>query len=142
MNKMIKHPIVIALIAVGLAGAPALVSAQTANTNPATTTTSTTPNSATTTAQPSQATEQVSEEKVDQFVTAYVEVQKINQDYSAQLQAAAEPERATELQQEAQRKMQQAVTESGLTVPEYQQIASIAGQDAELRERIQNELEN
>lgn len=130
MNKMIKHPFIAALMIAGLSAAPALVNAETAAT------------STTTTTVPQARTQQVSEEKVDQFVTAYVEVQKINREYSAQLQAAAEPEQATELQQEAQTKMQKAVTDSGLTVSEYQQIASLANQDAELRERIQEELQN
>lgn len=129
MFKMIKQPLAILSISAGLCAAP-LALAETAPQ----TTTSTTP---VTQAQP-----QISEEKVDQFVTAYVEVQKINQDYSEQLQAAEVPEKATELQQEAQTKMQEAVTDSGLTIPEYQQIASRAGQDQDLRARIQEKMAN
>lgn len=127
--KTIKHPLAIALFAAGLACAPGLVSAQPPETAPA-------PAPAT------QPTADISEEKVDKFVTAYVEVQKISQDYSAKLQAAEEPEKATELQQEAQTKMQKAVTKSGLSVPEYQQIASLAGQNPELRARIEAEMAN
>lgn len=127
--KTIKHPLAIALFAAGLACAPGLVSAQA-------------PETATSPAPATQPAAQVSEEKVDQFVTAYVEVQKISQDYSAKLQATEEPEKATELQQEAQTKMQKAVTKSGLSVPEYQQIASLAGQNPELRARIQEEMAN
>lgn len=126
MNKMIKQPLAIATLAAAMVCFPGIASAQTANNAPAAT------------AQQPQA--QISEEKVDKFVDAYVEVQKINQEYTAQLQSTGEPEKATELQQEAQTKMQQAVTDTGLSIPEYQQIAALAGQDQELRSRIEKEL--
>lgn len=129
MFKMIKQPLAILSISAGLCAAP-LALAETA------------PQTTTPTAPATQAQPQISEEKVDQFVTAYVEVQKINQEYSEQLQATEVPEKATELQQEAQTKMQEAVTESGLTIPEYQQIASRAGQDQDLRTRIQEKMAN
>lgn len=129
MHKMIKHPLAILSVSAGLLCVPALASAEAASTQPATPATQ-------------QTQVQVSEEKIDQFVTAYVEVQKINKEYSEQLQTAEEPEKATELQQEAQTKMQKAVTDTGLTIPEYQQIASLAGQDAELRSRIQEGMAN
>jgi flagellar biosynthesis component FlhA len=129
MHKMIKHPLAILSVSAGLLCVPVLANAEAASTQPATPATQ-------------QTQVQVSEEKIDQFVTAYVEVQKINKEYSEQLQTAEEPEKATELQQEAQTKMQKAVTDTGLTIPEYQQIASLAGQDAELRSRIQEGMAN
>lgn len=129
MFKMIKQPLAILSISVGL-GAMPLALAENA------------PQTTTPTAPVTQAQPQISEEKVDQFVTAYVEVQKINREYSEQLQATEVPEKATELQQEAQTKMQEAVTDSGLTIPEYQQIASRAGQDQDLRARIQEKMAN
>src|SRR5690625_5178657 len=45
---------------------------------------------------------------IDRFAEAYLAVQMINQEYSPMLQQVEDPERATELQQEAQTKMQQA----------------------------------
>lgn len=131
MHKMIKHPLAILSISAGLLCVPSLVSAEAATTKPATATT-----------QQAQPQTQVSEEKVDKFVTAYVEVQKINKEYSEQLQGAEQPEKATELQQEAQTRMQKAVTDTGLTIPEYQQIASLAGQNEELRSRIEEGMTN
>ncbi|MGM8226882.1 DUF4168 domain-containing protein [Cellvibrio sp. ARAG 10.3] len=129
MFKMIKQPLAILSISVGLCAAPLALA-------------ETVPQTTTPTAPATQAQPQISEEKVDQFVTAYVEVQKINQEYSEQLQATEAPEKATELQQEAQTKMQEAVADSGLTIPEYQQIASRAGQDQDLRARIQEKMAN
>ncbi len=67
-------------------------------------------------------------------------VQGINQEYTQKLQNVEDPEKATKMQQEAQTKMQEAVSESGLSISEYQQIAQAAGQDQELRSQIEEEL--
>ncbi|WP_111642105.1 DUF4168 domain-containing protein [Marinimicrobium alkaliphilum] len=82
----------------------------------------------------------VSDEEVDAFVAAYIAVQTINQEYTEKLQAAESPEDATELQQQAQGEMQQAVTDSGISIEEYQQIANLANQDEGLRDRITEAL--
>ena len=82
----------------------------------------------------------VSEDQVESFVDAYMAVQGINQEYTQKLQAVEDPEKATELQQEAQTKMQEAVSDSGLSISEYQQIANQAGQSEELRSQIEAEL--
>lgn len=83
-------------------------------------------------------TEHVNEADINRFAEAYLAVQMINQEYSVMLQQVEDPEQATELQQEAQTKMQQAVTESGLSVSDYQNIAQQANQSDTVREDIQN----
>jgi Skp family chaperone for outer membrane proteins len=83
---------------------------------------------------------QVSEEKVSNFVDAYNDVREIHSEYAAKLQNVDDPEKAAELQQEAEQKMQEAVTSNDISVQEYQQIAQQVGQDAQLRSRIQAEL--
>ncbi|MDQ2076593.1 DUF4168 domain-containing protein [Marinimicrobium sp. ABcell2] len=85
-----------------------------------------------------QQAEQISSEDIGMFAEAYVAVQTINQEYSTRLQQVEDPEQATELQQEAQSKMQQAVTDSGLSISDYQGIAQQANQSEEVREDIQN----
>lgn len=80
----------------------------------------------------------LSEKKVDSFISAYSAVHEINQEYSEKLQSVSDAEKATQLQQEAQGKMQKAVKDSGLSIEEYQKIASRASSDDELRSRIQN----
>jgi hypothetical protein len=82
----------------------------------------------------------VTQEDVDNFVEAYISVQEINQDYTQRLQDVEDPEQATELQQEAQTKMQEAISDAGLSISEYQQIANQAGQDEELRNQIEEAL--
>jgi len=82
----------------------------------------------------------VSQEEVDNFVEAYMSVQEINQDYTQQLQDVEDSDQATQLQQEAQGKMQDAISEAGLSIAEYQQIANQAGQDEQLRQQIEDAL--
>lgn len=83
---------------------------------------------------------EVSDEDVNNFVSAYMAVQGINQEYTQKLQNVDDPEKATELQQEAQTKMQKAVSDTGLSISDYQQIANQAGQDEELRGKIETAL--
>lgn len=123
-NPMAKHLIAL-LAAAGLMGGAAIAQAQ---------------DGQQTAPPPAAAQEEVDEATVDNFIAAYLEVQTIHQEYSQQLQAAEDPEVATELQQEAQEKMQEAVTNNGLTISEYQQVANLAGQDPELRARIEAAL--
>ncbi|MDQ2076592.1 DUF4168 domain-containing protein [Marinimicrobium sp. ABcell2] len=82
----------------------------------------------------------VSDEDVNNFVDAYISVQEINQEYTQRLQDVDDPEQATELQQEAQNKMQEAISDAGLSISEYQQIANQAGQDEQLRNQIEEAL--
>lgn len=126
--RTIKHPVMALLAAAGLLAGAATVSAQ---------------------GQPQQAPAQpqtqapamdVSESQVESFVDAYMAVQGINQEYTQKLQNVEDPEKATEMQQEAQTKMQEAVSDTGLSISEYQQIAQAAGQDEELRGQIEEEL--
>lgn len=82
----------------------------------------------------------VSSDQVSSFVDAYMAVQTINQEYTQKLQNVEDPEKATKMQQEAQTEMQSAVSDSGLSIEEYQQIAQAAGQDEELRAQIEAAL--
>ncbi|UTF58580.1 DUF4168 domain-containing protein [Gilvimarinus sp. DA14] len=90
-------------------------------------------------AMPQQAAPQieVSDEQVSEFADAYVAVQGLSQEYRTKLQGAAQdPEQTQQLQQEAQGKMKSAITDSGLELVEYRQIAQAANQSEELRNRI------
>ncbi|WP_024461442.1 DUF4168 domain-containing protein [Marinimicrobium sp. LS-A18] len=124
--RTIKHPVLALLASVGLLFGAATVSAQDEAQAPQ--------------AQPQTQVMDVSEDQVESFVDAYMAVQGINQEYTQKLQAVEDPEKATELQQEAQTKMQEAVSDSGLSISEYQQIANQAGQSEELRSQIEAEL--
>ncbi len=89
---------------------------------------------------PSQAAAQLDDETLDKFVSAYTEIQEIHQEYSGRLQEVTDAEKATGLQQEAQEKMQQAVTEQGLSVEEYAEVANQVSEDPELRARVTRDI--
>jgi DNA-directed RNA polymerase specialized sigma54-like protein len=83
----------------------------------------------------------VSEAKLDQFVTALNEVHAIRNEAAEELEATTDPQDAQEVQQKAQQQMIEAVEEAGLTIEEYNQIATMMGSDPELQERISARLE-
>lgn len=136
-NSVVKHPVLALLAAAGLLFGAATVSAQGGA-----------PQQggqqggqqAAPGAQPQAEQIDVSDDEVEGFVDAYMAVQGVNQEYTQKLQEVEDPEKATELQQEAQGEMQSAVDESGLSIEKYQQIANQAGQDEELRGKIEEEL--
>lgn len=83
----------------------------------------------------------ISESDIESFADAYVHVQQLNQEYTAKLQAAEDENAATELQQEGQEKMRDAITDSGLTLEEYRQIANAANQSPEVQQRLGEAIE-
>jgi hypothetical protein len=91
--------------------------------------------------QPQQQTTEVSERKINQFVDALAEISTIRQTAAAELESAADMEEAQKVQQDAQQRMVEAVESAGLSVEEYNRIASLMGSDPELAERINTELE-
>jgi hypothetical protein len=86
-------------------------------------------------------TVQVSEAKLDQFVDALNEVHTIRNEAAVQLEQATDTEEAQKLQQEAQQQMIEAVENAGLSVEEYNQIATLMGSDPDLQQRISAKLE-
>jgi hypothetical protein len=84
---------------------------------------------------------QVDEAKINQFVDALVEISTIRQTAAAELESAEGMEEAQKVQQDAQQRMLEAVESAGLSVEEYNHIASLMGSDPELAERINSELE-
>lgn len=84
----------------------------------------------------------VDDETLSRFVAAYTDVQKIHGDYAERLQKTNDAEATSDLQQEAEGKMQEAVTRNNITLDEYRSIARQVEKDATLRSRIQAELED
>lgn len=89
-----------------------------------------------------QAVPDVSQDDIQSFAEAYVGVQRLNQEYTAKLQAAEDESAATQLQQEGQEKMREAITDSGLTLDEYRQIANAANQSPEVQQRLGEAIES
>ncbi|UEX78967.1 DUF4168 domain-containing protein [Sediminicurvatus halobius] len=82
-----------------------------------------------------------SEETLQQFVEAHSGVLAIRDEYTQRLQEADDREQAMALQEEANERMVNAVTDTGLSVEEYGEIARAASGDTELSERIQDMME-
>ena len=83
----------------------------------------------------------ITDEEVKKFADAQAKVEQVKGEYQSQVQAASEnPEKAMEVQREAQQKMVKAVKDTGLDVRKYNQIAQLAQYDTDLRERIQENM--
>lgn len=79
---------------------------------------------------------------LDNFVSAYNDVQDIHGRYMQKLENTDDPSEATELQREAQNKIQSAVEEQGLSINEYHQIvADYRGGNPDLRKRINERMQ-
>lgn len=83
----------------------------------------------------------IDDETVSNFVDAYSDIREIHNEYAQRLQNAQDVEQATNLQQEAQAKMEEAITNSDITLEQYQRIAQQIPQDISLRNRIEAELQ-
>jgi hypothetical protein len=73
-----------------------------------------------------------SQEKIEAFVDAAIEVQRVQTDLDTQAQQAQSPEEVAQLQQQAQADASQAVEDKGLSVDEYTAIAQAANEDPQL----------
>jgi hypothetical protein len=73
-----------------------------------------------------------SQEQIEAFADAAIEVQRVQTELDAQTQAAQNPDEVARLQQQAQADASQAVEAKGLSVDEYTAIAQAANQDPQL----------
>jgi len=72
------------------------------------------------------------------FVAAYIEIRKIQGDYTSKLENIDNEKKAQELQKRAQVRMVEVVKNHDMTVNEYNQIVSIISSDSELRREVEN----
>lgn len=79
---------------------------------------------------------------VTSFAEAMGEVQVIQQKFSEQLQGVEDNEKARELQMKAQGEMVSAVEASGISVQDYNALASRMDQDPALREKVEKKLQS
>lgn len=77
-----------------------------------------------------------SDKQVRQFAAASRNISKIRREYSGKLHGVQDKTKAQHLQQEAAKKMTNAVRNSGLTVSAYNHIASQINRDPDLRKRV------
>jgi hypothetical protein len=73
-----------------------------------------------------------SQQQIEAFAGAAMEVQRVQTELDVKAQEAGNPEEVARLQQEAQADASQAVEASGLSVDEYVAIAQAANEDPQL----------
>lgn len=78
----------------------------------------------------------VSDQELEQFAEAQSEIAGIQQDFSARLQQVEDPEKARELQRQANDEMTSAVEEVGLDVESFNQIAMAIQSSPELQQKL------
>lgn len=82
-----------------------------------------------------QAAKQISDADLEKFVEAEEKVSEIRDEFTQKLNDAEDQDQAQELQLEAQEKMMQAVSDVGIEVPVYNEIATRIQSDPELQQR-------
>lgn len=84
----------------------------------------------------------VSDQQIEAFAVAYLQVDKIRQEYSAKIGATSDATAKQQLQTEASKQMVQAVkTSPGMSVEEYKAILTAAQTDPALGKKVQDKLQ-
>ena len=135
-----------ALLAASAAAAPAAWAQMTGPSGgqdypPTTEETAPGPDSDTTAPGPSASTAPITDQKIEQFATAYVAVQSIQERAASDLQTAKDPAAQDKVKQNAESDMIAAVQKSGLQVEEFNQIVETMTADATVREKVAAKLQ-
>lgn len=86
------------------------------------------------------AQEQFTDQDLQTFASAVVQIEQINMEAQQQAQAAESVEEQQQLQAEAQAQMVQVIESQGLSVEQYNEIATAVQTDPQLAEQIQQHL--
>ncbi|MFN3580758.1 MAG: DUF4168 domain-containing protein [Pseudomonas sp.] len=84
-----------------------------------------------------QASTPIADADLEKFVEAEAKVADIRDEFTQKLNEASDQEEAQALQLEAQEKMMEAVSDVGIEVPVYNEIATRIQTDPELQQRAQ-----
>lgn len=83
-----------------------------------------------------------SDTELKTFAAAVLEVQRLNEAYSAKLQAAATPEEQETVVQSATSQMTQVVEKNGMSVDRFSQILSHAQRNPDLADRVRKHMQD
>ncbi|QLL63771.1 DUF4168 domain-containing protein [Sinorhizobium mexicanum] len=84
----------------------------------------------------------VSDQKIEAFAVAYLQVDKVRQEYSAKIEATPDQAAKEKLKNEASQQMVQAVEASnGISVEEYTSILTAAQNDPALAKKVQEKIQ-
>ena len=85
----------------------------------------------------------ISEQKIEAFAVAYLQVDKVRQEYSAKIGATSDTAAKEKLQSEASQQMVKAVEASpNISVEEYTTILTAAQNDPALAKKVQEKLQS
>ncbi|WP_429128943.1 DUF4168 domain-containing protein [Ensifer sp. 4252] len=85
----------------------------------------------------------VSDQKIQAFAVAYLQVDKVRQAYSAKIEATTDAAAKEKLQTEASKEMVEAVESSpAISVEEYSTILTAAQNDPALAKKVQEKIQN
>ncbi|MEY9324504.1 hypothetical protein ABIA20_001538 [Sinorhizobium fredii] len=94
-------------------------------------------------AQPGAKSAPISEEKIEAFAVAYLQVDKVRQEYSAKIGATQDAAAKEKLQTEASQQMVKAVEASpNISVEEYTTILTTAQNDPALAKKVEEKLQS
>ena len=83
------------------------------------------------------AQEEFPDAKLDSFVTAAIQVEQLIAEWSPKIEGAADEAAANQMREEANAELEAAIESTdGISVAEYQEIATAARTDAELSQRL------
>lgn len=84
----------------------------------------------------------VDDQQLEQFATAYREVEDVQQDFEKQLQGVSSQEEAQEVQQKAVDVMRTRIESTGMPFEEYARLAQQIQTDPRLQDRLEEKLED
>jgi hypothetical protein len=83
----------------------------------------------------------ISTTRLEQFVTAQLEIESIQAETVAKLAATTEEQKARELRQEGEARVLTALERANLTSEEYREIAALIGSEPALEQRVEAKRE-
>ncbi|MDP9634441.1 MULTISPECIES: DUF4168 domain-containing protein [unclassified Ensifer] len=87
-------------------------------------------------------TDAISDQKIQAFAVAYLQVDKVRQAYSAKIEATTDAAAKEKLQTEASKQMVEAVeSSSAISVEEYSSILTAAQNDPALAKKVQEKIQ-
>jgi len=91
--------------------------------------------------QPAQAAPQITDQQIQSYAVAALEVEKINQTYQPKINKAPTREEQKVLYDDATQEMVKVIRNSGLSVEQYNQITTLIQSNPELSKEVQGYME-
>lgn len=91
--------------------------------------------------QPAQEAPQLSEQELQTFAEAYVDIGDVRMEMQTRLQNAENEQEASQIQQQANAEMEEILNDHGLSVQEYQEMTQVLNSDPEQRQEFQQIVE-